>query len=780
MRFQKFFTLGLGLLLFFFLLLCQTAQVRAVQPVQFSADRQVWNRRENWVELFGNARVRRTTEVITADYIWIDLARLELKAEGRCRYTSEAFVLVGKKMTFQMEAQTGVVDEGFLQHPHFSLSGKRIVKRAQGQFQAEQADYTTCQDCESSWSVSAKKMDLVLQDYLSAKDLIFRVKDTPVLWLPYFLLPTKTERQTGFLFPSWSFAQQEGWMVTLPFFWALHRSADMTITGGYFFNKGPRFQWEGRYQLSERSGGEGLFSFLKDPAFDPQSRWSLSLKQIQELPSGFEFKANLQETSDNLYPYFYPADLGQPQTPFLRSQGLLSQQNSYTSLSLGFTQDRSLLVTEPGWSMTERLEKRDSQLVQAQPALFLTTRVQPVLKESPWLFELATGLTRFTRSGLPYDFDDTSVPFGASPLVLPAFRPGIDPIRRANRFFVFPAVYSSWRIADAWVFQPRFEYRGFFYDFQGLVSPLFRGYLLCQLGMMTQLERVYDFPDSLEVPRAKHLVRPLLTYSYIPTVQGDTHHPFLKQIQIGQQAGWGGYFFDQQDLVPREGRDQGVQYLDPVGHALAYGLTQQWIQRRGRVEQDDPLYRTVLDWQLGQAFNFLEWHREQPPGQNYRWTRFFSQLSTYLDDFTSQATYYYYPSVRVTTPRHVLISQFKWFFARATHERLFQYERSLALGYVFDQVTARTSNLSGQLQFSLSDYWMPFVSALYDVRSRRLFSASTGLLLQSPSACWRYFFKLDYLLGRQFHLDAFNLSLNFSGTGFTSAQNWAGSAPASP
>jgi LPS-assembly protein len=129
------------------------------------------------------------------------------------------------------------------------------------------------------------------------------------MWLPYMVVPLKTKRQTGFLLPSISFSTNGGVGVLQPFYWATSRSTDMTFSAGQYSERGTRFQWEGRYALSPRSGGQLNYFFLRDATFsNPQinptgslSRWGGRARQIQELPWGIEAKLDLTEVSDNFY-----------------------------------------------------------------------------------------------------------------------------------------------------------------------------------------------------------------------------------------------------------------------------------------------------------------------------------------------------------------------------------------------------------------------------------------------------------------------------------------------
>jgi hypothetical protein len=317
---------------------------------------------------------------------------------------------------------------------------------------------------------------------------------------------------------------------------------------------------------------------------------------------------------------------------------------------------------------------------------------------------------------------------------------------------------------------PSLQYRGFFYYFGNNLPNLSRGYLLFQTDLSTQLERIYDFPDDDKIPRAKHLIRPLLTYSYIPGfgVQENAGHPFLQQIANAQTNGTYGYNFDNNDIVPITFSQNNANYFVPLGNSLAYGFTTQWIRRKEVPEADYPTYQNAVEFSAGQAINFLEINTPRPSGEPPRmFTRFFSRLNLNFDKLYSMTNYFYYPDIPATTPRHTISTNLSYVLDRATHQRILTFDRSINLGYSFNKVTANTSNLTGSFNFSLNDYFMPYGSISYGfVPFGTWYGYGFGLQVQSPSQCWKLISSVNYVVGNGTSWNGFDLSLNLTGSGF--------------
>ncbi len=739
-------------------------------PVHFSGDKQLWNRKANRVELFGHAAVNQPGETLTADFILLDLNARTLDARGNCVYIVSDSVIWGEEMHFNLDTRTGTVIGGRISNDLFTLRGERINKLGPGRFQTHWGNYTTCRDCAASWSLIGEDVDMEIDGYAYLTNVYTEIKDAPAFWLPYLVLPMKTRRQTGFIFPTFGSSGSNGQTFVLPFFWAIDRSADMTFSAGEYTERGHRFEWEGRYVLTNRSTAKANFYYVMDRTFI-QNRWALDIAQTQELPWGIEEKLRLTELSDNIYPFHFGLDIPRANAEaYLPSSLSFSRGSSDLSAFVTFQRNRNLLNSTPG-DQNARLTQFDPRTVQAFPTAVVTTHDQ-FLGDTPFIAGLSVGFSNFTRTARSFDFTNPenggSVPFGTTPPPGLEPRPGIDPIREATRFSVTPTIYTTVRPFDVISVVPSLQYHQYFYNFSNRIPNLNRGYLLFQTDLSAQLEKIYEYPDDPEIPRAKHLIRPLLTYSYIPYIRENNSHPFIQQIkQPGRNVFIPGYNFDDNDIVPYTYQPTSANYFVPFGNSLAYGFTTQWIRRKGAITSEMPSYQNTLEFNAGQALNFLELSQPQDPQNPHPFTRFFSGLRLNYDHLISSTSYFYYPDVFPSTNRHTVSTSATYIFERGYHQRILAFDRSLTLGYTYNKINGVTSNIFGTLNFSLSDYILPTGSISYGFEPNpTLYSASMGIQLQSPSRCWKLGTGLSYisgLPGLNFSLD---LSLNLTGTGF--------------
>jgi hypothetical protein len=777
------------------------------QPVHTSGDHQLWHRKENVVELFGHAVVSQPGETLTGDYVKLDFNSRILDAKGNCVYVSSGSVIYGDEMHFNLDTRTGTIIGGRVSNPKFALTGERINKLGEGRFQTHWGEYSTCRDCPNSWSILAEDVDMQVEGYAYMSNVTTKLDDAPAFWLPYVIVPMKTRRQTGFLFPSFSFSSQNGIALVLPFFWAVNRSSDITVGAGDYSARGPRLEVEGRYALSPWSYGKTNFYYLRDSSFKdgfnnplPPSRYAINVGQSQELPWGFTEKLKLIDVSDNQYPTKVGDVPGSGELN-LASSASLSYASPDVSGYVAARRYRTLINTVPDPALA--VTQFDPRTVQAYPSAAVIANDRVLFDtpyfNNPFVFGLTVGLNNFTRSANSFDYDPAGgVPyFSLPPAIQPPYVPGVDPIRKALRLSFTPTIYTTIRPFDAFSLVPSLRYYGYFYSFpesQNFSVPnLNRGYLLFQTDFAAQIERIYENPDDKDHPRTKHLIRPLLTYSYIPFKrEAPEDHPFLKQINYAtsQIPPVSGYNFDDYDIVPLDNSPASTNYFIPLGNSLAMGLTTQWIRRTGAVDSlATPSYLSFIEASAGEAVNFREYEKEcdsVDPGTNeclvphnkQPLSRFFTSLGLNLGRFTYSHLYYYYPYI--TGKRHALTTTLNYALERGVHQGLFTFDRSVSLVYNWDQhgtsdPTQGTDNLTLSMNYSLSDYILPTGYVSYNFVGHQFLNGGAQIQFQSPSRCYKLTVSGAYdlnakktdsdsaLNGVSFSVD---LALNLTGSGF--------------
>jgi LPS-assembly protein len=205
------------------------------QRIEVTADKLSAAEGGTKVEASGNVEIRRDQMTLKADELRVDRDTQDVEAKGKVSMDAPEWkVRSADSVQFNLGRETG---EGrnadiFIEQGHVSITGGRFQKFEGQAFRVDDLFFTTCL-CESGvphWKFSAEQMDLSADGVGTIRNGYFYVLDVPVFYLPYGFFPLRTERQTGFLFPTFGSSTKEGFRFQQPFFWAISKSTDATVS----------------------------------------------------------------------------------------------------------------------------------------------------------------------------------------------------------------------------------------------------------------------------------------------------------------------------------------------------------------------------------------------------------------------------------------------------------------------------------------------------------------------------------------------------------------------
>jgi LPS-assembly protein len=205
------------------------------QKIDVTADSLSFEDGGKQVEAKGNVQIKREVMTLKADEVRINRETNEMEAKGKVSLDDPNWkVKSAESMQFNLQKETGELQKGdmFIEEGHVSVSGQRLQKFGGQTYHIDQGFFTTCM-CESGpahWRISGDEIDLTLQGTGIIRHGYFYVYDIPVLYIPYGVIPLQAERQTGFLFPEVGQSGQNGFRYLQPFYWAISKSTDATLS----------------------------------------------------------------------------------------------------------------------------------------------------------------------------------------------------------------------------------------------------------------------------------------------------------------------------------------------------------------------------------------------------------------------------------------------------------------------------------------------------------------------------------------------------------------------
>ena len=216
----------------------------------------------------------KTLTTIKADWMVYDVNQGSIKARGNLLIDVGADTLTAETGEVDLNRETGTFTDASIirQYKDMHFEGKVIKKTGEVTYRVEDGWIITCKLKEGQtppWSFAAKEADITDGGYAVLKHASFRIKDVPVMYLPWMVLPVKRSRQTGFLFPTFSSSERDGFGINMPFYLSLSPSSDLTVYPEYLDNRGLMTGLEFRYVRDLNSKGAFIGNYLDDALSDP-------------------------------------------------------------------------------------------------------------------------------------------------------------------------------------------------------------------------------------------------------------------------------------------------------------------------------------------------------------------------------------------------------------------------------------------------------------------------------------------------------------------------------
>ncbi|PZR16031.1 MAG: hypothetical protein DI536_06955 [Archangium gephyra] len=244
------------------------------------------------------------------------------------------------------------------------LQGNHLVREPNG-WRVEYLELVPC-ECDyknPSWSISSTEAVVdTKNDRVAVTNPVVKLWSVPVLWLPWLSLPLN-DRQSGLLFPKPATAPVTGFGLELPVYLTLGRSADITLTPGFFLGgtqdnglAGPKLSTEFRYAPSKRVTGKAILGLVYDfrtPRAVEQElarlrgsghrgmRGEFAWQHVQDFDFGFGARADVNVHSDGDYNRDLTVDVLLSSTTYLRSGAKVFHRgrDHYLGLDVGLRQD---------------------------------------------------------------------------------------------------------------------------------------------------------------------------------------------------------------------------------------------------------------------------------------------------------------------------------------------------------------------------------------------------------------------------------------------------------
>jgi LPS-assembly protein len=450
---------------------------------------------------------------LQADKITIYEAEGRMVAEGSVVFDQgEDQRITGSKGEFNYRTKLGYFADstGFTNQTNdgtvIYFTADRVERVSLNEVIVTKGQFTACEDNIPKWSFTADSAVISANDRIKLKNAKFRVKNVPILPVPFASIPIKRrDRASGFLTPTFSTSGSKGLRLSTAYYRTLGRSADVTFRGDLYSSRGFGYGLDLRTRANSRSFFNFGFYVVQDrilghktDADHPDQGGSLIYADgVQYFPNGFTAVANVRLTSNLAFRQVFSDGIQQIISPVEVSQAYVNKSwNNYTLNLLA----RSQVISIPNVRIKTRnlpsveFEKRPSRLSFWKPAYFsFKTSLEGVSRREDVddiaLYRAATGSDPVVTPAVGQRFDvhsQISVPF-------------------YNKYFALTAT-AGMRVN---------YYSNSFDDMRQVVGrDVIRKYGELELDFRpTALAKNY-FAENGNF-RFRHVIEPFLTYRYI-------------------------------------------------------------------------------------------------------------------------------------------------------------------------------------------------------------------------------------------------------------------------
>ncbi|MCG6878463.1 MAG: LPS assembly protein LptD [Deltaproteobacteria bacterium] len=498
-------------------------------PWEITADSLSYNDKEGTYHAQDNVVIKKTHQALYTQSAVFNTKTGIAKVSGGLRIETDGDIITGKEGTFNLNTQTGEILDGrlFLKANHYYLSGSQMLKTGENTYVINDCTITTCDGTNPDWTITGSEVKVTIEGYGTVKNSAFRIRDLPVIYVPYMFFPAKTKRQTGLLPPKLGYSTLNGAEVQIPFYWAISDKTDATFYGRYMTKRGYMQGAEFRYIESQNSKGILEFDILSDKEtpkdlndaderdISPyprtnQTRYWLRGRADQDLPArvvarldgdfvsdqdylrefeeklyGFEVRSNLQEESKR--------PVQEKRSPTRRSALRLSRDGeSYTLQGIA--------------SYYQQVENPETTDLMEQPVGGLNFDfLQEQLKDWPVFFNLETD----------YDYIWS------------------DEAKRGHNITLSPQLNFPFWLGPYVEFEPsfRYTYNGQWIDNnEGEGSHQYQSLYEASARLSTNAEKFFDTSWG-NATKLRHKISPTLLYTFQGYNDNDQESPWFTPIE---------------------------------------------------------------------------------------------------------------------------------------------------------------------------------------------------------------------------------------------------------
>jgi LPS-assembly protein len=264
------------------------------------------------MKLKGRAQIRRNTTILKADEIIYDPDTDIADLIGNAQLIKDNTEFSGPRARFKVDARQGEMDQPSYELRDVRGRGKasKLTIETADLFVFDKATYTTCSPENLDWYFTASRVEIDQeQKVMTGKNGVMRFFDVPIMYAPYFSLPTSNQRRSGLLSPTIGYNSNNGLDIAQPYYVNIAPNRDLTITPRFMNHRGTLLGSDFRY-IDPKYSGTLSGQFLNYDKIMGRDRWKYDWQQRQLIAPAWNAYANMSKVSDSFYPIDFSYGIG--------------------------------------------------------------------------------------------------------------------------------------------------------------------------------------------------------------------------------------------------------------------------------------------------------------------------------------------------------------------------------------------------------------------------------------------------------------------------------------
>ena len=298
----------------------------------------------------GNVDVHYGVYRLQANKVILYEAEDKLVAEGSVVFDhGDDQRITGARAVWNLKTKLGTFEDstGFTNQTNdgtvIYFTAEKVERTALDEIVVTKGKFTACEEAVPKWSFTADSARIKINKRIKLKNAKFRVKDVPIIPVPFASLPIEQrDRQSGFLTPTFGFSGNKGFRLSGAYFQTLGRSADVTIRGDLYTQRGIGYGLDFRTRANSRSFFNFGFYAVKDRIFGsspspetPDQGGSLIYGEgVHYFSNGFTAAAEFRLTSNLAFRQVFSDGIQQIISPIEVSQAFVNKSWDNYELNL--------------------------------------------------------------------------------------------------------------------------------------------------------------------------------------------------------------------------------------------------------------------------------------------------------------------------------------------------------------------------------------------------------------------------------------------------------------